>query len=159
MSTSGRPATVLFSLITALAAATSSLADTPDCPYPCLPPPTSGGIINSYPPPPPAATGGSGNDGFGGSYPPPPPGAFGQLTPPGVMPGTFLAPPYSAVPAGPAPPPPNPVLPWYPWYYQHNNPITGSSTSSAPAVHRRATSVGALLLQMYCALVILLRAL
>ncbi|KAG8056455.1 hypothetical protein GUJ93_ZPchr0002g25188 [Zizania palustris] len=115
---------------------TTAVADTPDCPYPCLPPPTSGGMVNSYPPPPPWTGGGSTGGGFGGIYPPPPPGSF-QLTPPGVMPGTF-APPYgSGFPAGPAPPPPNPILPWFPWYYQHNNPITGSTTS---AVDRRSSA-------------------
>ncbi|KAM3256968.1 hypothetical protein ACQJBY_049390 [Aegilops geniculata] len=149
--------TIFVAVITMLA--TMAVADTPaDCPYPCLPPPTSGGVINSYPPPPPAGTGtgtgGGGGDGFGGSYPPPPAGGF-QLTPPGVMPG-FLAPPFSAVPAGPTPPPPNPVLPWFPWYYQHDNPITGStaSASSPPAVHRGTTCMMALLLQLCLAILL-----
>jgi hypothetical protein len=113
-------ATILLSLITVLSTTTS--ADTPDCPYPCLPPPTSGGSINSYPPPPPSTTGGSGGD-FGASYPPPPPGSY-QLTPPGAIPGS-LAPPYSGYPSGPVPPPPNPVLPWYPWYYVGGGVLAG----------------------------------
>ncbi|XP_062194160.1 uncharacterized protein LOC133897443 [Phragmites australis] len=134
-------ATVFLGLITVLSTTTS--ADTPDCPYPCLPPPTSGGAINSYPPPPPA----TGDSGFGGSYPPPPPGSY-QLTPPGVMPG-YLAPPYSGFPAGPAPPPPNPILPWFPWYYQHTNPITGSTTSaSSPAMDARSRITVAVLLPL-----------
>ncbi|XP_047046730.1 wiskott-Aldrich syndrome protein homolog [Lolium rigidum] len=146
--------TVLLAVITVLA--TTVQADSPVCAYPCLPSPNSGGVINSYPPPPPAATDGGAGGGFGGSYPPPPPGGF-PLSPPGVMPG-FLPPPYSAVPAGPAPPPPNPVLPWFPWYYQHDNPITGSTTSASPppAVHRRTTCMVAPLLHL--CLVILLRA-
>jgi hypothetical protein len=148
--------TVLLGVIAMLT--TKTAAESPVCAYPCLPSPNSGGIINSYPPPPPAATGGGAGsgDGFGGSYPPPPPGSF-QLTPPGVMPG-FLPRPYSAVPAGPAPPPPNPILPWFPWYYQHDNPVTGSTTSASPApvVHRRTTCMVALLLHL--GLVILLRA-
>ncbi|OEL20082.1 hypothetical protein BAE44_0018899 [Dichanthelium oligosanthes] len=132
--------TVLIGLITVLSSSTTS-ADTPDCPYPCLPPPTSGGAINSYPPPPPS----TGGDGFGGSYPPPPPWSY-QLTPPGVMPG--FSPPYSGFPSGPAPPPPNPVLPWFPWYYQHTNPITGTTASaSSPAMDGWSRiTVGALLL-------------
>ncbi|RLM87246.1 hypothetical protein C2845_PM04G15220 [Panicum miliaceum] len=132
-------ATVLLGLITVLISSTAS-SDTPDCPYPCLPPPSSGGAINSYPPPQPS-TGASG--GFGGSYPPPPPGSY-QLTPPGVMPG--FSPPYSGFPSGQAPPPPNPVLPWFPWYYQHTNPITGTSAASSPAMDGRSRiTVGVLL--------------
>ncbi|KAL6846403.1 hypothetical protein ACP4OV_023851 [Aristida adscensionis] len=136
-------APVLLGLITVLTTTTS--ADTPDCPYPCLPPPTSGGSINGYPPPPASSAGG----GFGGSYPPPPPGSY-QLTPPGVMPG-YLAPPFSGgYPSGPAPPPPNPVLPWYPWYYQRSNPITGSTTSAAssPAMEGMARITVAVLLPL-----------
>uniref|UniRef100_A0A0A9E5P0 Uncharacterized protein n=1 Tax=Arundo donax TaxID=35708 RepID=A0A0A9E5P0_ARUDO len=129
-------ATVLLALITVLSTTT---ADTPDCPYPCLPPPTSGGAINSYPPPPPSA-------GSGGSYPPPPPASY-QLTPPGVMPG-YMSPPYSGY-SGPAPPPPNPILPWFPWYYQHTNPITGSTTSaSSPTMDVRSRITVAVLLPL-----------
>uniref|UniRef100_A0A0D9XCM3 Uncharacterized protein n=1 Tax=Leersia perrieri TaxID=77586 RepID=A0A0D9XCM3_9ORYZ len=131
------PIAVLVAAITAFCSATTAAADTPDCPYPCLPPPTSGGVINSYPPPPPSGSSGSGGASgggglFSGSYPPPPPGGF-QMTPPGgVMPGGAFAPPFGGgFPTGPAPPPPNPILPWFPWYYQHNNPITGSTTSAA----------------------------
>ncbi|CAL5074782.1 unnamed protein product [Urochloa decumbens] len=147
--------TVLIGLITVLSSRTAS-ADTPECPYPCLPPPISGGAINSYPPPP-ASTGGSGGDGgFGGSYPPPPPGSY-QLTPPGVMPG--FSPPYNGfTPLGPAPPPPNPVLPWFPWYYQHTNPISGS-TSLAPslAMDRRSRIMVGVLIPLSTLLVLLLR--
>ncbi|KAF8711621.1 hypothetical protein HU200_029075 [Digitaria exilis] len=114
-------------LITVLISSTTTSADTPDCPYPCLPPPSSGGAINSYPPPQPSTGGGGGFDGT--YFPPPPPGSY-QLTPPGVMPG--FSPPYSSgFPSGPTPPPPNPVLPWFPWYYQHTNPITGSTSSAS----------------------------
>ncbi|CAN6181985.1 unnamed protein product [Urochloa humidicola] len=136
--------TVLIGLITVLSGSSTASADTPDCPYPCLPPPISGGAINSYPPPPPS-TGDGGGGGFGGSYPPPPPGSY-QLTPPGVMPG--FSPPYSGfTPSGPTPPPPNPVLPWFPWYYQHTNPISGSMSSApSPAMDARSRiTVGMLL--------------
>jgi hypothetical protein len=135
--------TVLLCLIAVLSRSTATSADTPDCPYPCLPPPTSGGATNSYPPPPPST--GAGGD-FGSSYPPPPPGSY-QLTPPGVMPG--FSPPYSGLPSGPTPPPPNPVLPWFPWYYQHTNPITAATSSaSSPDMDGkpRITVVGVLLL-------------
>ncbi|GJM99045.1 hypothetical protein PR202_ga16107 [Eleusine coracana subsp. coracana] len=144
--------TIFVSLIVVLTTTTS--ADTPDCPYPCLPPPTSGSSINSYPPPP-QSTGSSGGGGdFGGNYPPPPPGSY-QLTPPGVMPG-YMAPPYSGYPSGPVPPPPDPVVPWYPWYYQHTNPITGStSAASSPAVNGRLRITAAMLLPL--SLLVLLR--
>ncbi|KAL6655835.1 hypothetical protein ACP70R_006661 [Stipagrostis hirtigluma subsp. patula] len=139
-------ATVLFGVTTVLTITTTS-ADTPDCPYPCLPPPTSGGTINSYPPPPPSSAGGGSDGDFGGSYPPPPPGSY-QLTPPGVMP-SYLSPPNGGFPGGPAPPPPNPILPWFPWYYQHTNPITGSTTSaSSPAIDGRLRITAAVLLPM-----------
>ncbi|KAF0915694.1 hypothetical protein E2562_037835 [Oryza meyeriana var. granulata] len=143
---------VLVGAITALYySATTVAADTPDCPYPCLPPPTSGGMVNSYPPPPPAGSssgGGAGGGLFGGSYPPPPPGGF-QLTPPGVMPGAFAPPFGGGFPSGPAPPPPNPILPWFPWYYQHNNPITGSTTSSAVADRTSTGMVTVVLLALF----------
>ncbi|XP_066394136.1 U1 small nuclear ribonucleoprotein C-like [Miscanthus floridulus] len=145
------PVLICLTITVLISFSRTASADTPDCPYPCLPPP-SAGAINSYPPPQPFTGGG----GFGGSYPPPPPGSY-QLTPPGVMPG--FSPPYSGgFPSGPAPPPPNPVLPWFPWYYQHTNPITGSTTSaSSPAMDGRSTVTVAVLLPL--SLLVLLRVL
>lgn len=144
---------ILTCLITVLISGTAS-ADTPDCPYPCLPPPSAAGAINSYPPPQPSTGGGGG---LGGSFPPPPPGSF-QLTPPGAIPAGF-SPPYSGFPSGPAPPPPNPVLPWFPWYYQRTNPITGSTTSaSSPAMDARSTTLTVAVL-FHLSLLVLVRVL
>uniref|UniRef100_A0A0E0LZZ5 Uncharacterized protein n=1 Tax=Oryza punctata TaxID=4537 RepID=A0A0E0LZZ5_ORYPU len=154
---SSRRFLVVAVLVGAMYSARTVAADTPgSCPYPCLPSPIAGGVVNSYPPPPPAGSssssssggGAGGADGlFGGSYPPPPPG---------VMPGAFAPPFGGGFPYGPAPPPPNPILPWFPWYYQHNNPITGSTTSAA-ADRTSAGMVTVVLLALF--LVALLRVL
>lgn len=160
MSISPRFLAVAAVLAGAMYSAATVAADTPggSCPYPCLPPPIAGGAVNSYPPPPPAGSssssssgGGDGGAGglFGGTYPPPPPG---------VMPGAFAPPFGGGFPYGPAPPPPNPILPWFPWYYQHNNPITGSTTSAA-AVGRTPASMVTTVVLLPLFLVALLRVL
>ncbi|KAK1298599.1 hypothetical protein QJS10_CPB14g00248 [Acorus calamus] len=106
-----------------------TMADLPECPYPCLPPPAA--VTNCPPPPPslpsqpppspPTPSGGSGSYYF--SPPPPLPQGYFPFNPP---------PPFVSFPA---PPPPNPILPYFPFYFKTPpSPSAAMTTFVVPSV-------------------------